>query len=224
MPRGSMPVEVPRSSRYSRYSGLALVTAACVVLGGCKAKENATTTSSGAVGAPPSDSTAAATATTPSSAPTSAALSDANIVALLDEVNMADSALAAAALPKATRSDVKSFAKLMMGEHHALRLEGQRLARAQQITPQPPADDPFTAAVQDEQAAQAAAAKGHAFDSTYIAKEIGVHQAVIGWAGTAMSQAQNQALKDLIQAAGLVYQKHVDRAQAIMKQLGGSTA
>jgi hypothetical protein len=41
----------------------------------------------------------------------------------------------------------------------------------------------------------------------------------MGWAGTAEAQAQNQALKDLIKAAGPILQKHLDRAQAAQKEL-----
>lgn len=200
-----------------RYTELSLVLVACVALGACKGKGNASTadTTSAMAPAAPADTSAAA-APAPS---TPATLSDANIVALLDEVNMADSTLGAAALPKATNSQVKGFAKLMMGEHHALRVKGQQLAKAQNITPQMPSDDPFKSAVGAEQSALDSAAKGHAFDSTYIANEVGIHQAVIGWAGTAETSAQNQALKDLIKAAGPVLQKHLDRAQAIQKAL-----
>jgi putative membrane protein len=201
-----------------RYADLSLVLAACVALGGCKAKESASmgdTTSTASQAAPADTSAAAATP----AAPSTATLSDGNIVALLDEVNMADSALGAAALPKATSDEVKRFAKLMMGEHHALRVQGQQLAKKQNITAQMPATDPFTSAVTNEQAALASAAKGHAFDSTYIANEVGIHQAVIGWAGTAETQAQNQGLKDLIKAAGPVLQKHLDRGLAIQKTL-----
>jgi len=201
-----------------RYTDLSLLLIACVALGACKGKENAsaTDTTSAAATPAPTDTGAGAAAAAPSSPAT---LSDANIVALLDEVNMADSTLGAAALPKATSSQVKSFAKLMMGEHHALRLQGQQLAKKQNITPQAPTDDPFKSAVDNEQTALSSAAKGHAFDSTYIANEVGIHQAVINWAGTAESQAQNQALKDLIKAAGPVLQKHLDRAQQIQKTL-----
>lgn len=199
-----------------RYTDFSLVLVACVALGACKAKESASTadTTSTVPAAAPADTSASAAAP---AAP--ATLSDANIVALLDEANMADSTLGAAALPKATSGQVKNFAKLMMGEHHALRMKGQQLAKAQNITPQMPTDDPFKSAVGNEQSALAAAAKGHGFDSTYIANEVGIHQAVIGWAGTAESQAQNQALKDLIKSAGPVLQKHLDRAQAIQKAL-----
>ena len=206
----------------SPYADLPLLLTVCIVLSGCKAKESASTadTTSTVMTTKVADTSAGRNV----AAPSGAALSDANIVALLDEANMADSALGATALPKATRTDVKNFAKLMMGEHHALRVAGQSLAKKQGITPQMPADDPFTGAVQAEQSALGAAAKGHAFDSTYIAHEIGIHQAVIGWAGTAEAAAQNQPLKDLIKSAGPVLQKHLDRAQAIQKKLNKMTA
>jgi predicted outer membrane protein len=202
----------------SRFAGLSLVAVTWVALSGCKAKETGATadTTSAAMSPAPADTSAASQS---AATPATTALTDANIVALLDEANMADSALGASALPKATSASVKSFARLMMGEHHALRVMGQDLAKKQSITPQLPTDDPFTKAVQDEQAALDAAPKGHAFDSTYIDHEIGIHQAVMGWAGTAEAQAQNQALKDLIKAAGPILQKHLDRAQAAQKEL-----
>jgi len=200
-----------------RYTDLLLPVIACVALLACKGKEGASTADTTSTAAPAATADTSAQAAAP--AASNATLSDANIVALLDEVNMADSTLGAAALPKATNSQVKQFAKLMMGEHHALRLKGQQVAKAQNITPQMPTSDPFTSAVQGEQTALGSAAKGHGFDSTYIANEVGIHQAVISWAGTAESQAQNQALKDLIKAAGPVLQKHLDRAQAIQKAL-----
>ncbi|MGH7649548.1 MAG: DUF4142 domain-containing protein [Gemmatimonadaceae bacterium] len=201
-----------------QYTDLSLVLIACVALAACKAKDNNASmndTTAAPAQAAPADTTAAAAP----AAPASTTLSDANIVALLDEVNMADSAGGAAVLPKATSSQVKTFAKMMMGEHHALRVKGQQVAKAQNITPEAPTDDPFKSAVEGEQSALSSAAKGHAYDSTYIANEVAIHQAVINWAGTAESQAQNQALKDLIKTAGPVLQKHLDRAQAIQKAL-----
>ena len=66
---------------------------------------------------------------------------------------MADSASGAYALGKATNPDVKAFAKLMMGEHHALRVQGQQLAKQLNVTPAPPADDSLKPAVASEMAA-----------------------------------------------------------------------
>jgi putative membrane protein len=151
-------------------------------------------------------------------------LSDANIVALLDEANMADSSAGAYAVTKATSADVKAFAKLMMGEHHALRAQGQQLAKRLNVTPEPPSSDPLKPAAQSEMAALKGATKGAAFDRTYIEQEIGVHKAVLDLAGKAHDAAQSPELKKLIEQAKPVIEKHLARAEEIQKKLGKPTA
>lgn len=148
----------------------------------------------------------------------SSQLSDANIVALLDEANMADSAAGAYALTKATNSDVKAFARLMMGEHHALRAQGQQLAQRLNLTPEPPPNDPVKPLAMTEMGLLTSASKQE-FDSLYIGQEIDVHRAVLQLAGEAHDAAQNPELKKLIEQAGPVIQKHLDRAQQIQKKL-----
>src|SRR4051794_15008278 len=151
-------------------------------------------------------------------------LSDANIVALLDEANMADSASGAYAVTKATSPDVKAFAKLMMGEHHALRAQGLQLAQKLGVTPQLPAGDPLKPAAEAEMAALKGAAKGAAFVRTYIEQEIGVHKAVLDVAGKGHDAAQSPELKKLIEQAKPVIEKHLARAEEIQKKLGKPTA
>jgi putative membrane protein len=212
----------------SRYASISMVVAVCLALGACKGKENAATadttkgttdTSMGGM-AKTGDTTAGATA---GNAGANAALTDANIVYLLDEANKADSAAGAMALKKATNADVKSFAKMMMGEHHALRLQGQQLAKKLNVTPQAPASDPLVPIAQQETSALESTPKGAQFDKTYIDNEVTVHKAVIDLANTAHDKAQNQELKALIEKAKPVIQKHLDRAEAIQKKLGQAT-
>ena len=150
--------------------------------------------------------------------------SDANIAALLDEANKADSAAGAYAVTKATNPEVKAFARLMMGEHHALRAQGQQLVKQLGLTPQPPADDPLPNAAQGEMTALKTAAKGAAFDRMYIDQEINIHKAVLDLADKAHDAAQNEQLKALIEKAKPVIEKHKDRAEAIQKKLGKPTA
>jgi len=152
------------------------------------------------------------------------ALTDANIVALLDEANQADSAAGAYALTKAASPEVKAFAKLMMGEHHALRAAGQQLAKKLNVTPQPPPEDAVQAAGTSEMAALRAAPKGAQFDRTYIDQEVAIHKAVLDLAGKAHDQAKNEELKALIEQAKPVIQKHLDRAEEIQTKLGKPTA
>ena len=192
--------------------GLAAVTS-------CKARNSDT-----ASGTP---ETGAATVTpTDTAAPSSAAgsLSDANIVALLDEANAADSSAGAYAVGKATDPEVKAFAKLMMGEHHALRVQGQQLAQRLNVTPESPAADPLKPAAESEMAALKAAPKGTQFDRTYIDQKVAGHKLVLDVAEKGHAAAENEDLKKLIEQAKPVIEKHLDRAQAIQKKLTKPTA
>jgi len=191
------------------------VLVASLALAGCKGKDKAAgdTTAASAMAMPDTARMGAANGAV------AAPLSDANIAGLLDEVNVADSTLAAAALPKLSSSDVRSFAKMMMGEHHGLHVKGLQLEKAQNITPQIPAMDPFKAAVEAEQSALSSMAKGKAYDSTYIAHEVGIHQAVLEWAQK--NTPQNPALQEYLKAAGPVIQRHLDKGLDLETKLGG---
>ena len=202
-----------------RYIGTGVTTAMILALAACGDRRQAGN-DSGNVESQPADTGAAAGVSTEKDAE----LSDANIVALLDEANAADSTAGAYALTKATDPGVRSFAKLMMGEHHTLRVSGLQLAKKLNVTPQPPPDDPVKAAAESEMAALKAAPKGQAFDRVYIDQEIGIHKAVLDLAEKAQEATQNEELKQLIEQAKPVIEKHRDRAQEIQEKLGKPTA
>lgn len=154
----------------------------------------------------------------------SAPLTDANIVALLDEANQADSAAGALAVTKATSQEVKDFAKLMMSEHHALRKAGQQLAQKLNVTPASPATDPVKPLAEGEMKALESTPKGPEFDRVYIEQEVAAHKAVLDLAENAHGQAQNEQLKALIEQAKPVIQKHLDQAEKLQEKLGEATS
>jgi putative membrane protein len=149
-------------------------------------------------------------------------LTDSNIVALLDEANKADSSSGAVASKKATNPDVKNYAKMMMSEHHALRQQGQDLAKQLGVTPKPPERDPLGGYTRNEMNSLQKTPKGAEFDRTYIDNEVSVHQAVLDFANQARVTTQTPELRQLIEKAIPVLRKHLDQAQAIQKKLGGS--
>jgi putative membrane protein len=167
-------------------------------------------------------------ATTPATTPAtpaadtaqSAALSDPNIVYILDQANAADSARGKLAETKATGADVRSFGKLMVGEHHALRAQGQALAKKLNVTPQAPSGDQSEQQTKQEMDSLTALAKGKAWDKAYVDFEVNYHQAVLQTATKALGAAQNAELKSLIQKAAPVIQHHLDRAKEIQQKLG----
>jgi putative membrane protein len=170
------------------------------------------------------DTTAAAPSMGPGAAAettaTAPALTDANIVFILHGANAADSARGRLAESKGTSADVKSFGKLMVGEHHALNAQGDALAKKLNVTPMAPANDQSETQAKMEMDSLTAQAKGAAWDKAYIAYEIGYHQAVMDIATKALAAAQNAELKALITKAAPVIQHHLDRAKEIQTKMG----
>jgi predicted outer membrane protein len=195
-----------------RIRHFALAAAAAATVAACKVRDRSTpagaTAGAGAPGA-----------SRPTSVPKVTGLSDANILAVFDEVNMADSTLGDMAAARARRSDVKDFAKLMSNDHHALRLRGQQVAAAQHISPEMPTTDPFRTALEAEQDSQGEAPQGRVFDSTYITKEIELHQTLMAWTAKAAGLAKHPALRDYLTASDSILQRHLDRARAIAGKL-----
>jgi putative membrane protein len=149
-------------------------------------------------------------------------VSDANILALLDHANEADSSAGALASRKATSERVRKFARMMMADHHRLRQQGIDLARKLEVTPQRPADDPIMPLANQEMDALERAEKGLDFDRTYIRQEIETHQAVLDLAGETREAAGNAELRALIEQVRPLIESHLKQAQAIEKELGAA--
>jgi putative membrane protein len=163
--------------------------------------------------------TATAAAATPSATP---ALTDANIAALLDEANAADSAHGKVASTKGTNADVKAFGVLMMNDHHALRKAGQDLVTKLGVSPTPPANDSLPAKAQMTADSLNAMSKGAAWDKWYIDHEVMMHQDVLALIDQALAAAQNPELKDLLGKARPNIEMHLKRAQDIQTKLGSA--
>jgi putative membrane protein len=202
-----------------------VVLALIAGLGACKgADQNVGRNQSPAASAEsPSDTGASGSAAGAAAATPKAGMSDSNIVALLDEANKADSSSGALASKKATRPDVKAFAKLMMSEHHALRVQGLQLAKQLGVEPKLPQHDPLAPYAASEMKTLQSTAKGPEFDRTYIDNEVTIHQAVLDFANQARVTTQTAQLRDLIEKAIPTIRKHLDQAQSIQKQISPAT-
>ncbi len=173
------------------------------------------------------DSAAAATpAPAGSSSMASAAptLTDANILALVDEANMADSSAGSVAATKGTNAEVKTFGRDMMRDHHALRKMGQDLAKKINVTPAMPANDSSMARDKAWVDSLNSMPKGTAWDKAYIDHEVGVHTQVLATLHTAEGAAQNAELKSLITKAIPTIESHLKKAQDIQSKLQSASA
>lgn len=190
---------------------------AAALLASCAKGDKTADTAKGA-----ESSTAVNTTGTPAAAapaPAAPAMSDANIFAALDEANMADSATGAMAVSKGTSAEVKAFGRDMVKDHHALRVEGQGLAKKLSVTPQPAAGD--TSAAMDKSLADSLTAmpKGASWDKYYIDHSVTHHQMVLTTAQNAMSATQTADLKAMLTKAAPIVQSHLDKAKAIQSKL-----
>ena len=185
----------------------------CVTVAACGGKEAAVDTGAR------TDSGAVPTTPTATTEPAAPALTDPNIVFILDQANAADSVRGRLASTKGTNADVKAFGRLMMGEHHALRAQGRTLAAKLGVTPTAPAGDQSEAQAKQELDSLNALAAGAAWDRAYIDYEVTYHEEVLKTATAALGAAQNAELKALIEQAAPVIQKHLDRAKEIQQKL-----
>jgi putative membrane protein len=190
---------------------------AALTLAACAKKDNYaadTTASSTTTGDTSTMAAGAASSTSPSGT-----WSDANIVAMLDEANAADSSAGALAATKGTAAAVRDFGRRMMRDHHMMRAQGAALAKKLNVTPAAPSDDPVPGMAQDETNTLNSTAKGKDFDKAYIDAEVNAHKAVLDLATKSAAATQNAELKNLIQKAAPVVQGHLDKAESIQKTL-----
>lgn len=193
---------------------LAALSAATLAVVACAKKDNTTADTTTVTGTVPDTSAMASSSTN-----TGGTWSDANIFALLDEANAADSGAGAVAATKGTAAAVRSFAKEMMRDHHTLRTQGAALAKKLNVTPAAPGDDPVPGMAQNETNTLNSTAKGKDFDKAYIDAEVDAHKAVLDLATKAAGQTQTTELKNMIQKAAPVIKAHLDKAESIQKSL-----
>jgi putative membrane protein len=197
-----------------RIGKLATLAIAALAFSACSKKDNSavdtTATSSTVTG----DTSAMSTG-----APPAGTWTDANIVAMLDEVNAADSTAGALAATKGTAAAVRDYGRRMTRDHHQLRAQGLALAKKLNVTPAPPSDDPIPAAAQKEMDTLNSTAKGKDFDKAYIDSEVDIHKAVLDLATKAANITQTAELKALIQKAAPVVQAHLTLAESIQSKM-----
>lgn len=199
-----------------RSAALAITLVAAMAVSAC-AKDDAATVDTGMA---VTDTGAAMMGDTAMAAPAPAsALTDANIVYILDRSNLLDSASGSIAATKGTNSEIREYGKMMMRDHHGLREQGQQLARRLGVTPAAPADDNSEAEMTRVMAMLNSAAKGRDFDKAYIDDQVTYHVNLLETATKAMAAAQNSELKNFIQKAAPAVQAHLDAGQAIQKKM-----
>lgn len=184
---------------------------AAMLLAACSPGDNAASKKDG--GTAPGDTAAVAAAAVVGP------LSDANIFALLDAANVADSSAGAIAATKGTSAQIRDFGKMMVRDHHVMRVQGQTLARKLGIVPALPAGDRSQAEAAKSLGVLTTTQKGKDFDRAYVDHEVAYHKQVLEVAVAGMRSAQSTELKNMIQKAAPGIEAHLDKAQALQQSM-----
>ncbi len=206
--------------RGTKGTTLALALGAVAALSACKKSENATDSTAAAT--TPADTTmrAGSTSTTgATTAPATAKVSDADIFAMLHAANQGEIDAGKMAETKATNASVKAFARQMVTDHTKLRDNGDALAKKLNITPNTAAADSITSANQTTASTLTTAAKGAAFDSTYVDAQVSGHQATLTMIKNAEGQATNPQLVAALKSAEPIVSAHLDKIKNIQSKL-----
>jgi putative membrane protein len=192
---------------------LILCAAALAVVGACS-KGSEANGDSAAAGA-------SAAAATPAPPPAPAALTAENVVAKMGGGDSAEVMLARLVETKATNAGVKSYARMLVTDHGAHAKELAALEKKANLTPQPPPNDLSASEHQQTYERFKALSKGMDFDTAFVNDAVADHQKEITELQAAEQSIQQPEVKAFIAKTIPVMQKHLDRAQALQKQLSG---
>lgn len=173
-----------------------------------------------------SESTATNTApadTGVGSMPSTPAVSDANIAAIVVAANQADIDNGKQAQTMTKDPTVKAFAKEMITDHTSSNEQAKALAGKLNLTPEDDDTSRQMKAQQDSIRSSLKDKKGAEFNKAYIDNEVAVHQAVLDALDNMLiPNAQNAELKQLLTNTRPVIAQHLDHAKLIQTKLGGT--
>lgn len=206
--------------RGTRSSAFAVALCAVTTFVACKKGEsNATDTTTMASADTSMKAGTGSSTSMNAAAPAPAAMTDAQIFAMLGAANQGEIAAGKMAETKATNASVKSFARDMVTAHTELLNQGNALAKKLNITPDTAAADSINAMNQSTASTLSSTPKGAAFDSAYVNAQVAGHQYVLDLVKRAEGQAQNAQLKAALPGIEAKVQQHLDRIQGIQSKM-----
>lgn len=149
-----------------------------------------------------------------------AAISDANIAAIVVTVNTIDIQYADLALAKSQRTEVRDFATMVRTDHQSVNEAAGALVTRLGVTPEM---NSTAFDLRDDAETKRLTLRdfeGAAFDSAYSANEIAYHTTVLGAIDSALiPSARNAELKALLIAVRPAVAAHLEHARALAAQV-----
>jgi putative membrane protein len=149
-----------------------------------------------------------------------AAVSDANIAAIVLAANNTDISYARLAPDRATSTSVMTFAARMLADHTGVNQLVTNLLTSADLTPE---DNATSLDFRDESATKRDILRelsGGAFDSTYMANEVDYHVKLLAAIdGVLLPAARNPSLKELLTNVRPAVAGHLDHARRVQAEL-----
>jgi len=146
------------------------------------------------------------------------AMSDANILAVVELVDSAEVGVARYVRTTSKNADVRSFAQELETDHAQNMSKSEGVAKQANITMQVPPSD-----TTKESAAhlmdRLKSLSGTDLDTAFVNSQVLDHQHVIQQTNAMITSAQNPQVKELLQNTLPALQKHLDRAQQLQTKL-----
>lgn len=149
-------------------------------------------------------------------------MDDAEIAAVVVAANQVDVDAGRLATARASREDVKAFARLMVTDHTGVNKSAVDLAAKLAVTPK---DNPTSQALKaggEKNVARLNTLEGAAFDKAYIDNEVIYHQQVLDALDrTLIPNASNAALKALLVKVRPAFVAHLEHAKRLQSATAG---
>jgi putative membrane protein len=148
-----------------------------------------------------------------------AALSDAQILLVLDTLNQGEVEQAYAALPRLSVADVEAFAQMMVMHHNTARQSIAATAAVLDEAPTPSDTQAELKQAAEEQVARLRATPAASLDETYIEIQVAAHADALALISELATAADAADLATLLAAQQATVQQHYERAQEIQAEL-----
>ena len=149
-------------------------------------------------------------------------VTDAQIASIVVTANQVDIDAGKLAEARASREDMKTFARLMVTDHTSVNKSATDLVTRLKVTPQ---DNPTSQSLKadgDKNIAELKTLQGAAFDKAYVDHEVAYHQQVIDALDkTLIPGAANADLKALLVKVRPAFVAHLEHAKKLQSSSAG---
>jgi putative membrane protein len=148
-----------------------------------------------------------------------ATLSDANVLAMLDTINLSEIDAAHLAMQKASSEEVRTFASRMLNEHTMMMQDTQQLAQRINVQPQTPALASTAGKTHQETMEELRKLSGRDFDQAYLKYQIKMHEQAIDLVQDTAGSVDDLRLQQHLRQSRPSLDSHLTSVRALERQL-----